>query len=159
VLTKNKFRAILIFEISLFAQRLCKLDSIKVEKFLQKFGVKPTPQRMVIAEYVCSTKSHPTADQIFQSVAKKLPIALSRATVYNTLNTLVQAGALKEVYLESGPARYDANIDDHHHFIDTKTGQVFDIDSDQVKALAPQLGSGFKVHHYSVTFYGVKDSA
>ena len=134
------------------------MESIKVDKFLQKFGVKPTPQRMVIAEYVCNTECHPNADQIFQAVADQLPIALSRATVYNTLNTLVQAGALKEVYLESGPARYDANIDEHHHFIDTKTGQVFDIDSEKVKALAPDLGSGFKVHHYSVTFYGEKSS-
>ncbi len=132
------------------------MEKISIEQFLQKFSVKPTPQRMVIAEYVCNTKSHPTADQIFQGVANRLPIALSRATVYNTLNTLVQAKALNEVYLESGPARYDANIDDHHHFIDTKTGEVFDIDADKVKALAPELGSGFKVHHYSVTFFGEK---
>jgi Fe2+ or Zn2+ uptake regulation protein len=132
------------------------VEKISIEQFLQKFSVKPTPQRMVIAEYVCNTKSHPTADQIFQGVANRLPIALSRATVYNTLNTLVQAKALNEVYLESGPARYDANIDDHHHFIDTKTGEVFDIDADKVKALAPELGSGFKVHHYSVTFFGEK---
>ena len=129
---------------------------MSVEKFLQKFGVKPTMQRMVIAEYLLKVKCHPTADQIFQAVADQLPIPLSRATVYNTLNTLVQAGALKEVYLESGPARYDANIDDHHHFIDTKTGQVFDIDAARVKALAPELGADFKVHHYSVTFYGEK---
>lgn len=130
------------------------MEKISVEKFLQKHGVKPTPQRMVIAEYVINTKNHPTADKIFQAVAEQLPVALSRATVYNTLNTLVQAGALKEVYLESGPARYDANIDDHHHFIDIKTGKVFDIDANKVKALAPELGPAFKVHHYSVTFFG-----
>lgn len=130
-----------------------------MEKFLQKHNVKPTPQRMVIAQFVVNSKSHPTADQIFQGVAEQLPVALSRATVYNTLNTLVQAGALKEVYLESGPARYDANINDHHHFIDVKTGKVFDIDADKVKALAPELGAGFKVHHYSVTFFGESKAA
>ena len=130
------------------------MEKISVDKFLQKHGVKPTPQRMVIAEYVVNTKSHPTADQIFQAVAEQLPVPLSRATVYNTLNTLVEAGALREVYLESGPARYDAKVDDHHHFIDLKSGQVFDIEADKVKALAPDLGSGFKVHHYSVTFFG-----
>jgi len=130
------------------------MENISVEKFLQRHGVKPTPQRMVIAEYVMNTKRHPTADQIFQAVAEQLPVALSRATVYNTLNILVEAGALKEVYLESGPARYDAKVEDHHHFIDLKSGQVFDIEADKVKALAPDLGSGFKVHHYSVTFFG-----
>ncbi len=134
------------------------MEGISVEKFLQDHGVKPTPQRMVIAQYVLHSKRHPTADQVFQAVAEKLPVALSRATVYNTLNTLVGAGALKEVYLESGPARYDANIDEHHHFIDVKTGQVFDIDANKVKALAPELGPDFKVHHYSVTFFGEKSS-
>lgn len=134
------------------------MDKSKIDHFLQKFGVKPTPQRMVIAEYVSNTKCHPTAEQIFQAVSGKLPIALSRATVYNTLNTLVEAGALKEVFFEEGLARYDANIDEHHHFIDTKTGEIFDIDAEKVKAINPQLGGGFKVHHYSVTFYGEKMS-
>ena len=119
-------------------------EGICVEKFLQDHGVKPTPQRMVIAQYVLNGKRHPTADQVFQAVAEKLPVALSRATVYNTLNTLVGASAIKEVYLESGPARYDANIDEHHHFIDVKTGQVFNIDPDEVKTMAPQLGQTLK---------------
>ena len=130
------------------------MESLNIDRFLQKHGVKPTPQRMVIAEYVVNTKAHPTADHIFQAVAQSLPVPLSRATVYNTLNTLVQAGALKEVYLDSGPARYDAKIDDHHHFVDLKTGKVFDIEGDKVKTLTPQLGPDFKVHHYSVTFFG-----
>jgi Fe2+ or Zn2+ uptake regulation protein len=66
----------------------------------------------------------------------------------------VEAGAIREVYIEPGPARYDAKIDDHHHFVDLKTGQVFDLEREQVKGIAPQLGANFKVHRYSVTFFG-----
>src|SRR5271163_4734767 len=130
------------------------MSTPEVEKFLNSHGVKPTPQRMVIAQYVLNTKSHPTADQIFQEVAQDLPVLLSRATVYNTLNTLVEAGAVREVYIQPGPARYDANIEEHHHFVDVKTGKVIDIDSTVVPSIASELGPKFKVHHYSVTFFG-----
>jgi Fur family transcriptional regulator, iron response regulator len=126
----------------------------EVEKFLHRHGVKPTPQRMVIAQYVLNSKTHPTADQIFQEVAQDLPVLLSRATVYNTLNTLVEAGAVREVYIQPGPARYDANIEEHHHFVDIKTGKVIDIESTVVPSIASELGPKFKVHHYSVTFFG-----
>jgi Fur family transcriptional regulator, iron response regulator len=130
------------------------MSAPEVEKFLHSHGVKPTPQRMVIAQYVLNTKTHPTADQIFQEVAQDLPVLLSRATVYNTLNTLVEAGALREVHIEAGPARYDANTGDHHHFVDVKTGKVLDIDCDKVPSIASELGPKFRVHHYSVTFFG-----
>jgi Fe2+ or Zn2+ uptake regulation protein len=136
-----------------------QMTNATVEKFLLDHGVKPTPQRMVIAQYVLNTKCHPTADQVFQEVAQDLPVLLSRATVYNTLNTLVQAGALREVFIQAGPARYDANIGEHHHFVDLKTGKVIDIDSDKVPSIASELGPSFKVHNYSVTFFGELEEA
>src|SRR4051812_31537520 len=105
------------------------------EEMLLGKSVKPTPQRVVITEYILGTESHPTAEQIMEAVADKLPVACSRATVYNTLNTLVQAGVIQEVYTEPGPARYDANVSEHHHFVDRKTGKIFDIP----KELVPQL--------------------
>jgi Fe2+ or Zn2+ uptake regulation protein len=131
-----------------------QMSTAEVEKFLHRYGVKPTPQRMVIAQYVLNSKTHPTADQIFQEVAQDLPVLLSRATVYNTLNALVEAGAVREVYIQSGPARYDANIGEHHHFVDVKTGKVIDIESTHVPSITSELGPKFKVHHYSVTFFG-----
>jgi Fur family transcriptional regulator, peroxide stress response regulator len=109
---------------------------------------------MVIAQFVVNARSHPTADQVFQQVGQQLPVLLSRATVYNTLNTLVEAGAVKEVHIAGGPSRYDANIGEHHHFVDVKSGKIIDIDADNVQGVAPQLGPNFKVHHYSVTFFG-----
>ena len=125
-----------------------------VEDLLQKHGVKPTPQRAVITEYLLGTHSHPTADEVFQAVTDKLPVPLSRATVYNTLNALVEAGVIKEVVTEPGRARYDANVTDHHHFIDVKTGQVMDIDPEMISQIKLQLGEQFKVHGYHVTFFG-----
>jgi Fur family peroxide stress response transcriptional regulator len=124
------------------------------EIMLVSRGVKPTPQRVVITDYIMNTDCHPTADQIHEAVAEALPVALSRATVYNTLKTLVDAGVIIEVLTEPGRVRYDANTDEHHHFVDVKTGKIMDIPADLVPELSRKLGGKFKVHNYHVTFYG-----
>jgi Fe2+ or Zn2+ uptake regulation protein len=129
----------------------------QIEELLQSHGVKPTPQRAVIAQYLIGTHCHPTADEVFQAVTESLPVPLSRATVYNTLNTLVEAGVIKEVVTEPGRSRYDANVSEHHHFVDVKTGQVHDVDSDLLSEINLKLGERFKVHSFHVTFYGEVD--
>lgn len=130
------------------------MESPELEQLLLKKGVKPTPQRMVIADYLMHTHSHPTADELMLAVENKLPVALSRATVYNTLNCLVEAGVIQEVFTEPGKTRYDANISEHHHFVDVKSGRIFDVPGELVPKLKEQLGGKFKVHSYQITFYG-----
>jgi len=128
--------------------------SESVESILISHGVKPTPQRVVIAEYLLNTLEHPTADDVLTAVSDKLPVALSRATVYNTLNSLKDAGILREVFTEPGKVRYDANIDNHHHFVDIKSGQVLDIPVEKVEEIGKLLGKQFKIHSVHVTFFG-----
>jgi Fe2+ or Zn2+ uptake regulation protein len=127
---------------------------ITAEELLNARGVKLTPQRLVIAQFLLDSHEHPTADEVLQAVAKKLPVALSRATVYNTLNTLVEAGAVREVVTEPGRTRYDANLDKHHHFVDVSTGQIVDIPWEEVPELPSSLKGKFKVHGYKITFFG-----
>lgn len=133
------------------------MNTSELEALLLKKGVKPTPQRMVIADYLLHTFSHPTADEVLAAVENKLPCALSRATVYNTLNCLVEAGVIQEVFTEPGKARYDANVSDHHHFVDKKSGRILDIPAELVPKLSEQLGEKYKIHSYQVTFYGEFD--
>ncbi len=129
-------------------------NSQSVESVLVSHGVKPTPQRMVIAEYLLNTHDHPTAEEVLDAVSGKLPVALSRATVYNTLNSLKDAGVVREVLAEPGKVRYDANLSNHHHFIDVKTGQIIDLPAEKVEKLGSLLDRKFKVHGVQVTFFG-----
>lgn len=119
-------------------------------------GVKPTAQRASILEFLLNTTSHPTADEVHTSVSSKLPVKISRATVYNTLNLLVQRGVIKEVSTEPGRLRYDAKINDHHHFVDLKSGKVYDIEAKFNLELCenPILEEKFKVDYFQITFYG-----
>ncbi|MBS1990787.1 MAG: transcriptional repressor [Cyanobacteria bacterium SZAS LIN-2] len=132
-----------------------------IEQLLSDHGVKPTPQRAVITDFLVQTHSHPTADDVFAAVADKLPVPLSRATVYNTLNILVQHKVVQEVFTEPGKARYDANLSDHHHFVDSSTGQVIDVDLENITNLPiglrqDFLGGKFELEGYQITFFGKK---
>ena len=124
------------------------------ESILNAHHVKPTPQRVVITDFLLHTDSHPTAEEVLEAVETKLPVKLSRATVYNTLNTLVEAGVVREVSTEPGKTRYDANIREHHHFVDTRTGKIHDIPWEKVSELCESLGEDFKIQDYQITFRG-----
>ncbi len=132
------------------------MHQVNAEQLLLKKGVKPTPQRVVITQYLLGTESHPTADEILDRVKNALPVSLSRATVYNTLKTLVEAGVIQEVVTEPGRSRYDANISYHHHFVDTETGAVFDIPSEVISPVKASLGEKFQIDGYKVVFFGKK---
>jgi Fe2+ or Zn2+ uptake regulation protein len=127
---------------------------ISAEQLLLSRGVKPTPQRVVIADYLLRTQSHPTADDVLMAVADALPVALSRATVYNTLSALKDAGVIQEVLTEPGRVRYDANVSHHHHFVDVATGNIVDIPADKVEEIGKLLGDKYNVHGFQVLFYG-----
>lgn len=134
--------------------------SFTAKELLTKKGVKPTSQRLVITDYLLHTHDHPTADEILAAVAEKLPMALSRATVYNTLNALVEAGVIREVLTEPGRTRYDANTSEHHHFVDVNSGKIIDIPQEMLPNIEKALGEKYKVHSYTVTFYGdLKDES
>jgi Fe2+ or Zn2+ uptake regulation protein len=128
--------------------------SFTAKELLTKKGVKLTSQRIVITEYLLKTHDHPTADEILAAVGETLPVPLSRATVYNTLNALVDAGVIREVLTEPGRTRYDANISEHHHFVDVRSGKIVDIPQEMLPAIEKALGDKFDVHSYTVTFYG-----
>ena len=124
------------------------------EKLLKTHGVKPTAQRVVIMEYLLNTECHPTADQVYCNVSRELPVAISKATVYNTLKLLQDKGVIKAIGTEPGCTRYDAKLISHHHFVDLDTGKIFDIDEQFLGSVNVDLDKKYQVHDYQVTFYG-----
>ncbi len=69
--------------------------------FLQKNGLKLTPQRLRIAETVFSTHKHFTADELYALVKKVEPL-VGKVTVYRTLEHLVESGMVDRVFPERG---------------------------------------------------------
>jgi len=76
--------------------------------------------------FLMGHSGHPTAPEIFEAVNRLDPRS-SRATTYNNLRDLVQAGLVREVAVEGRAARFDAKGLQHHHFICDRCGKVEDI--------------------------------
>jgi Fur family iron response transcriptional regulator len=129
------------------------LSPSEIESRLTAAGVQPTAQRIAICRYVLCQAEHPTADQVKEWADKNFP-KLSLATVYNTLNILVKAGLLKELrFPHMEKAVYDNNISPHYHFLDEKTGELFDVSADEVE-VSPKLKSMFQVKSVEVLLTG-----
>jgi len=97
-------------------------------------GMKVTHQRMGIFEELAASTVHPDAEAVFQAVSQRVP-GLSRDTVYRTLATLETQGLVRKVQPLVESARYDANLDRHHHFVCTVCGMVSDFYSEALDRL------------------------
>jgi Fe2+ or Zn2+ uptake regulation protein len=120
---------------------------------LRECGIKPTPQRIAVVENVVKSKKHPTADDVLESARRTCP-TVSRATVYNTLNLLVEKGLLRTQILKEGTVVFDPMTEQHHHFIDDDTGEIHDIPWDALSVSGREKLKGFEVREYQVIIRG-----
>ncbi len=116
-------------------------------------GLKITPQRVAVYEILLNSYNHPTVEEIYDEVKKRYPF-VSLATVYRTVETLEQMGLAKKVCYWGSSARYDANIDEHHHLICVKCGAIRDIYMEEDLSIPSEL-EGFRTEGYSVNIYGL----
>jgi Fur family iron response transcriptional regulator len=93
---------------------------------LRSAGLRPTRQRLALANLLFAKGDrHVTAEQL-HSEAVKAHVAVSLATIYNTLHQFTEAKLLREVVVEAGRSYFDTNTDDHHHFFMVDTGDLVD---------------------------------
>lgn len=89
-------------------------------------NLKLTLQRINIYSYLRSTCEHPTVDTIYKNIKEIIP-TISLATVYKTLNTLVDYGLVKMINVCEENFRYDANINLHGHIKCTNCNKIEDL--------------------------------
>jgi Fur family transcriptional regulator, peroxide stress response regulator len=103
------------------------MDTEAIKRSLEGCGLRCTPQRYAVMAFLMEHASHPTAAEIFEAVNRVDPRS-SRATTYNNLRDLVQAGLVREVAMEGRAARFDAKGMRHHHFICDRCGDIEDME-------------------------------
>lgn len=116
-------------------------------------GFKRTPQRLAILDYLEGNTLHPSAEDVYRAVTKKY-FSLSFATVYNTLNTLAQSGAVRELTLDPERKRYDPNTEPHHHLICVTCKKVIDVFEDVTVGIPKRIEKEFSIFGNHVEFYG-----
>ena len=112
------------------------MDAAAIRRSLEDNGLRCTPQRYAVMAFLMECHRHPTAAEIFEAVNRIDPRS-SRATTYNNLRDLVQAGLVREVAAEGRAARFDATGTRHHHFICDRCGNVEDMEWFDVPKPAP----------------------
>lgn len=98
----------------------------EVSDHLRGAGISPTSQRVEIAYYLFNRWEHLSADQVLDGVNQEYP-AVSRGTVYNALNLLVEKGLILEVIAAPNKIFYDPNPTPHHHFYHVSMGTLIDV--------------------------------
>jgi Fe2+ or Zn2+ uptake regulation protein len=113
-----------------------------------------TNQKIIILEFLRKTKIHPTAEQVFLEVQKKLP-RISQATVYRILDSFVKNGNIQSV--AGKITRFDGNKQIHQHFICNDCNTITDIFDEKIEEYLNNRKStvqNCRVESFSVDFRG-----
>jgi Fur family peroxide stress response transcriptional regulator len=116
----------------------------------KKAGVKLTHQRLEIFRELAATEAHPDADAVFRAVQQRMP-TVSVDTVYRTLWMLHGLGLVTTLGPQRDGVRFDANLEQHHHYVCVRCGLVRDFESADLNALSvpdavKELGSITDAH-------------
>jgi len=113
-----------------------------IPSVFEEFGILSTPQRLEVAAILLEKPQHLSADQIIERL-RLSGSAVSKATVYNTLNLFSERGLVKEVMVDPVRKFYDSTTRPHHHFYNVDTGELADIPDEEINFEAlPDLPEG-----------------
>ena len=115
-------------------------------------------QREAILNVLKNTKTHPSANAVYEAVRLQIP-NISLGTVYRNLNLLVAIGDIIKLDCGDGFERFDGKTCTHYHFICRECGRVWDIDIPQfegIENMVPETFGGM-IEGHSAYFYGKCD--
>lgn len=127
----------------------------RLDKALDRSGLRSTKQREHIFSVLLEKLDHPTADEVYARARPDMP-TISLATVYNCLETLSASGLIKQVNFEREPTRYCPNLTTHAHFYCKESGEIKDIELSQsiIDQLKASLPEGHTAHRIDIAFDG-----
>ena len=129
---------------------------IQVRK-LKELGLKITPQRLAVLDFLDGNTSHPSAADIYLSLRKDYP-SMSMATVYNTVDVLAKNGLLLELPITKDRMNYDPDTSEHDHAFCSRCGRIFDVFPDGAAGIPAAHAAGldgFRVVSVRKVYYVV----
>ena len=124
--------------------------TVRARQILEQRGIRPTVQRVKVAEILLTSPRHLTAEQILVAL-REATGHVSKATVYNTLNLFVEQGLAREIHADPERCVYDSTMAPHHHFQNVDTGEMTDIRPDDLSfARLPPLPPGTEIESVDV---------
>ncbi len=117
------------------AQTAQPLSAQELRAIFANHGLRTTRQREAVYQALCACHSHPSADELM-ALVRSIDPDISQATIYNTLEALVECGLAKRIPspTSGGACMYDANTGEHVHLV-LDDGQVMDVPMDLSKKI------------------------
>jgi Fur family peroxide stress response transcriptional regulator len=130
--------------------------TIDFAQLSRRAGLPITHQRQVIYDVLMGMPGHPSPEEVYAKVRKRIP-SISLATVYKNLNRFLKAGLVQETSVHHGSLRVEVNDHPHHHLVCSSCKKIEDIDSEQIGPLhvRGRLPKGFAVQRFSVDVIGL----
>ncbi len=119
-------------------------------------GIAVTHQRQVLYEVMQGMAGHPSPEEVYARVKKKVP-SISLATVYKNIHLFVESGVFRKMSLHHGSVRVEMNEELHHHLVCSKCKSISDVDEISLGELPKRrkIAGGFLVERYSVDVIGL----
>ena len=129
------------------------MKKIDILKKLRSSGLRPTKQRVEIAKFLFEREKtfHFTVESLNKLLTKKSTSKIALATIYNTVHAFKAAGHLSEVEVRGNKTYFDTNVSNHHHFYDSETSELIDINAnDIIIQKIPKAPNGKKIKNVEV---------
>lgn len=139
------------------------MNEEKVKDLLREKGLKVTSQRLMVLNILSAHgDEHLTVEEIYDLAKEESP-EIGLATIYRTVEVLLELHVIEKVTFDDGFARYELNGEEtgsghrHHHAICTQCGKVYSLETDLLDTLEKQVfeSLGFEVTDHEVKLYGL----
>ena len=139
------------------------MNEEKVKDLLREKGLKVTSQRLMVLNILSAHgDEHLTVEEIYDLAKEESP-EIGLATIYRTVQVLLELHVIEKVTFDDGFDRYELNGEEtgsghrHHHAICTQCGKVYSLETDLLDTLEKQVfeSLGFEVTDHEVKLYGL----
>lgn len=126
-------------------------SSASVVGLLREHDLRPTRQRVALAELLFSKGHRHISAEALHEEAEGQAIKVSLATIYNTLHQFTNAGLLRAVPVDGSKTYFDTNVSNHHHFFVEDEQKVIDIPAQKLTlGMLPEPPEGMEITNVEV---------